>query len=183
MRILSTICLTFLFITAKAQTDTLISFSGVQNVDGVKASTLFLRAQLWINDNFISGKDVTQFSDKENGILTGRGAFLLPYKFDYYTKREGLTRFAFSIKIIVKDERYKYEFSYFDHVQGIDDDPAYKIGVLSTASKSPNHWHDLPKRIPNEVWESTKAGLKIKVDSLGMSLHKAMLTKIETKDF
>lgn len=144
MRILSTICLTFLVITAKAQIDTLISFSGVQNVDGVKASTLFLRAQLWINDNFTSGKDVTQFSDKENGILTGRGAFRLPYKFDYYTKREGRTLFAYKIKIIVKDERYKYEFSYFEHIQEIEDDTEHKIGVLYSAPVSPNHWRGYP---------------------------------------
>jgi len=69
---------------------------------------LFKNARQWLVDNFKSGKDVLQTEDKEGGYIIGQGFFSMmtnPVSLFYSN-----SQIWFSMKIEVKDGRYRYTF-------------------------------------------------------------------------
>ncbi len=84
-----------------------IIFSEVVKVDSADKAELFIRAKSFFSNTFKSGKDVLQLEDKENGIIMGKALVGL------CDGQEGISsgcyNMFFSLKITVKDGRYKYE--------------------------------------------------------------------------
>ena len=99
----------------KADPDTLsFSYVGVEQVESASAKVLQGRAKLLVAEAFKSAKDVIQLDDGDAGILIVKGNIVPVVKaplmgsIDY-----GFVRFT--LKIQVKDGRYKYTFSDFNH--------------------------------------------------------------------
>jgi hypothetical protein len=75
-----------------------IYYSEVINVEGKTKDDLFLSAKTWFVNAFKSSNDVIQLNDKEEGVIIGKGLLEL---------NKGIVNF--SVKLSVKEERYKYE--------------------------------------------------------------------------
>lgn len=73
-------------------------YSEVIEADGTK-DELYTRARTWFAETFNDSRGVIQMDDKDAGIIIGKGKFI-------YTDN-GATHFT--IKIQVKDGRYKYD--------------------------------------------------------------------------
>lgn len=85
----------------------LIMFSEVIKVDSADKNELYLRAKSFFANSFKSGKAALQMEDKEDGILIGKSFKGLCDGEDGISF--GCYDMHFSIKITVKDGRYKYE--------------------------------------------------------------------------
>lgn len=89
----------------------------VQLDSNYKKNDLYLNAKKFFIDVFNSGKDVIQMEDKEAGLVIGKGYLSVNYRNSFlYTFP---TRIWHTIKISIKDGKYKYEItdmSYFYHV-------------------------------------------------------------------
>lgn len=83
-----------------------IQFQEVVQVPDTPAPELYSRAQLWMAKTFVSGKDVTQLNDKENGTVLLKGNTMVHFGMGY-------TRIGFTLLLEIKDGRYRYTLSDF----------------------------------------------------------------------
>lgn len=99
----------------KIDIDTLsFNYTGVVQVDSTPAKTLQSRAKLFVAESFKSAKDVIQLDDAESGVIVVKGNIAPVVKVPLIGKMEyGYVHFT--AKIQVKDGKYKYTFSEFDH--------------------------------------------------------------------
>lgn len=80
-----------------------IDFSEVVSVEAANKDELYARAKLWFADSFNSSNHVIQLDDKDNGIVLGKGTII-------EQDRNGKKTWEFTIKIQLKEGRYKAEF-------------------------------------------------------------------------
>lgn len=79
-------------------------YSEVVDVPGKNSDQLYSSAREWFADSFNSANDVLQMDDPVAGKLIGKGTFELTIGYIIW-------RPNFTIKIFVKDGKYKYEIS------------------------------------------------------------------------
>lgn len=82
-----------------------IYYSEVIKVESKSKDNLFINANSWFTDTFISSKDVVQYSDKDKGVIIGKGTF---------DAKNGVVNFT--AKINVKEGKYRYELYSFKYV-------------------------------------------------------------------
>jgi hypothetical protein len=91
-----------------------ITYTAVVYVDStISKEELFIRARSWFTSAFKDSKAVLEVQDKESGELIGKGNFHFSASKMSYMYYSG--RIEFSIKVLLKDGRYKYEISDFYH--------------------------------------------------------------------
>ncbi len=91
-----------------------VSFSEVIPVEGASKEELFIRARAWFAESFTDSKSVLQINDKESGELVGKALFgYTSGVFMGSGARQG--HIKYTIKILVKDGRYKYVIEDFIH--------------------------------------------------------------------
>lgn len=99
----------------KINPDTLsFNYTGVVQADSMSAKSLQSRAKLFVAEAFKSAKDVTQMDDPDGGIIMVKGTMAPVIKAPLLGHIE-YGYVSFTIKIQVKDGRYKYTFSDFYH--------------------------------------------------------------------
>lgn len=157
------ICLFFLF-HLNAQGLKEVGYIGVVEVSpNLKSGQLFSIARQWVADNYLEYKDGI-IADPSTGELIGKGSF--KYHADVpYGGGPASGKIMYSIKIFVKDGKYKYEFSHFVH-SGTDmgshvaanfglitesQEPTSDIGPGSDANFRANVWQDIKKKIDSEM--------------------------------
>jgi len=92
-----------------------ICFTEIIEVDSLNKSDLYLRAREWFANSFISANNVIQMDNKDAGIIVGKGTF------EVYTSllmRQHAGYVHFTIKIYIKDYKYKYEITNIYHEPG-----------------------------------------------------------------
>jgi hypothetical protein len=106
----------------------------------------------WFNDSFESSKDVIQFEDKKAGIIIGKGN--IPIKKTMYVTD---SRVEFTIKISIKDSKYRYRIINFSHISNYDaskysggnlNDPKPDCGTLFMSKKG---WKQVKKQTDIEI--------------------------------
>jgi hypothetical protein len=87
-----------------------IQYTAVVPVPGASQVELYARAQLWFADTFASAKQVVQVADQEAGVLQGTAFYPLVLEVggSHYAER-----LWYTVKLVLKDGRYKYEFTDF----------------------------------------------------------------------
>jgi hypothetical protein len=73
-------------------------------------NVLFVLANLWLVDNFESAKSVIQYSDKEAGVIAGKGNLVYAYSPAYYVSKPSITT-PVGIKFFISDEKVKVFFT------------------------------------------------------------------------
>ena len=87
-----------------------ILYSDVVQVPGASQTELYARAKLWFADTFASAKDVVQVADKEAGVIQGTAFQPITFEVLGY---HSLERLWYTVKIVLKDGRYKYDLTEF----------------------------------------------------------------------
>ncbi len=155
-----------LFVTIIKGQDSAIVLTAIDSIPA-KQSVLFTRAQLWVNDNFKSAKNVTQIADKEAGVLTGDG------NLDIQTHYTGMGMNAlspdvikFSFKILVRDGKYRYEFTNIS---------SESLGRLYTSDKCPTKWPMVRQKKMDQMYKETKDVAMVELTKMIEGLKKAMV--------
>jgi hypothetical protein len=154
-----------------------LDFTGVVQVKGATKDQLFNRAQAWFATTFNCGKCVMQTSDKEAGQIIGRGAF--EYTSATFLASDAIKGWVtYTIKVFVKEGRYKYEVADFIHKGsktvtrfGVGD--AFSFGLITTAKHYPKIKH-CTKGVCGKNWAKLKADCKKEAKTLKESLSQAM---------
>ena len=106
----------------------------------LKRNDLFINSKKFFVDVYKSGKDVIQMEDKEAGIIIGKGYFSVIWKASFLFSYD--IQIWHTIKISVKDGKYKYEiydFNYKYYLPGGDHSVGgWQEGIL-TNFKGHNH--------------------------------------------
>lgn len=89
-----------------------VTYSGVVQVDNMNKDELYKMTRRWFIDTYKSAKDVIQLDDKENGEVIGKGFFETIWQVTFYYKMN--INIWQTIKIQVKDNKYKYEITDFN---------------------------------------------------------------------
>ena len=88
-----------------------VTYTDVVQLQGVSKDEMYKRAKHWFIDSFNSGKDVIQFEDKENGEVISKGCFKTIWMTNFYSSQS--INVWKTIKIQIKDDRYRYEITDF----------------------------------------------------------------------
>ncbi len=145
-----------------------ITYGGVVQIDGLSSEELYKRTKRWFIETYNSGKDVIQLDDKENGEIIGKGFFETYWQSTFYS---GIgINIHETIKIQVKDGRYKYEITDFKvkfYVPAAGGMPANNVDApLETW----NTWRE-------ENCNKIRAQIDLDVKGLIASLEKFVRTK------
>lgn len=155
-----------------------LTYSEVIKVDSVSKDQLYSRAKSWFADSYRSANDVIQMASRADGQIIGKAN--LKYAPSVFMSSDAIRGYIrYTIKIFVKDGRYKYSITDFRH------DPSYNrygnenFGLITTDEVNPNPnqwavkwsnkvWLDMKTQIADHVRpliSSMKAGMTVKADS------------------
>lgn len=153
-------------------------FSGVTEVPGVSHNDLFNRAYLWILDGSIDGyRDLFEANPDDGGIIfKGDFPFFLEAKITGRKRHNGIIRYRMTI--YVREGRYKYVISDFEHESSAQ--PPRSYGTIYN-SKIPELY--LIYEPEEEVIEELIAAVK-KLSSRHIELIKRVMespTELETE--
>ena len=119
-----------------------LKYEDVINVPNIEKKKIYLRSRIWFHKTFVDDKATLSFSDFENGILIGSGTWKVPINVGFRLLNKPLGGYVkFSIRIYVKDDKYKYVIDGLVHdevyiKQGTTIDTG--IGLLTTRKFQPN---------------------------------------------
>lgn len=138
-----------------------IYFSDVVEVKDKSKDDLFISANTWFANTFNSSKDVIQYSDKDKGIIIGKGLI---------EARWGYINFTFTVKI--KDNKYKYEVdNIFYEIKAEKENVLSTHGDLTKDKSSDSSW----KKMPSKHWKKEKKTAYDRINKLIDSLNSEML--------
>lgn len=175
MKSLVFLSLFFLFFSSNSQSyfpiDTTtgeVVYTDVVRVDSTSAKELYSRAKLFLAEIMNSLPDVIKLDDAENNILIVKAKMKIPGTNSTSLKRYHFGRVSFTIKIEVKDGRYRYRFydfkqecdvalatdycCYFGTLRD-DTEPPKQIGCKNTF---PEFRATVSEKIDNVIFTMTK---------------------------
>ncbi len=155
-----------------------LEFSDVVQVEGVSTTELYTRAKLWFAEAFRDSKHVLEVEDKEAGLLVGKGT--MPYEPSSIMQSGGMKgHISFTVKIMIKDGRYKYSISNFTHGgsseanQWVGVIRPVNFGLLTNADK-PIEPISMTKGTMMKYWQQMKGISKAEAEGLIASMKKRM---------
>lgn len=128
-----------------------LSFSKVIQTDSVGKATIFATINEWFATTYNSANDVLQMIDKEAGIITGNGLMAYDYGDMFYGCYTG--NIKYTIKVYVKDNRYKVEITNFNH-SGHIGTPACSLGLIT--NREVYTTSGMYKKSHNKIWNEIK---------------------------
>ena len=157
-----------------------VSYTGVVNVDSLKKEIIYSKAREWFVLTFKSADDVLQMEDKESGKLIGKAyqdiiiKSLVPIT----------TRMYYTIKINIKDYKYRYEITNINY-------QSYPTPQMASYTTFPEDWfiprekiykkNGEPKSINKSYLEETNNGVRELMNNL--KSHMAKKGIIEKSDW
>lgn len=159
-----------------------LTYTEVVQVDSVSKDQLFNRAKNWFTTAYNSSSDVLQIVDKENGQLVGKALFkFVPISLNSSDRVKG--NIKYTIKVLVKEGRYKYEISDFIHQpNGNSSYGNIDFGLLTTDIECPYVIKGQFKKWVNDTWSGMKTQSESNIIPLIESLKEAMITKTVVED-
>lgn len=156
-----------------------LTYTEVVQVDSVSKSQLYNRAKLWFATAYNSANDVLQISNKEEGAIIGKA--IMKYNPNVFRASEQTKgSIKYTIKIFVKEGRYKYEITGFIHDPYGNQYGKSSMGLITTDKECPNP-KPMAKRWSNKVWGDIKTQIEGNMTSLTASLKEGMIKTTESK--
>lgn len=155
-----------------------LKYEDIINVPNIEKKKIYLRSRIWFHKTFVDDKAVLSFSDFENGILIGSGTWKESIEFGTGLSKESLGGYVkFSIRIYIKDNKYKYVIDGLVHddvyiKQGTTIDAG--IGLLTTRKHPP-----FGVLYSEALLEILKFHVEIQIKILTDSLKNAILNDTE----
>ena len=131
----------------------------------------------WFASTYNSSNDVLQFVDKEEGVIIGKGQMAYDYGKLLYNSYTGHVNYT--IKIQVKDNKFKIEISDFVHKIDIGNAPSCELGLITTDENFTNK--GLSKSYHNNTWKDLKLKINKYSNSIFTSIETAIKNKIKDK--
>ncbi|AGN89388.1 DUF4468 domain-containing protein [Flavobacterium psychrophilum] len=154
-----------------------LTYKNVIKVDSLKKSSqLYMLSRSWFAEKYNSAKDVIQFEDKEEGKIIARGSFNYNSNvFVYSNATKG--HITYTLTIIVKDGRYKYEASNFTH-QGNPENIVGDVsfGLITSDEECP--YNISAKGWRNRVWRDLKEQIDGYINPIIISLNKYIASAV-----
>ncbi len=88
-----------------------VIYTDVVIVDSTDKVKLYSKVKKWFIEQYKSAKDVIQLDDKENGEVIGKGFFETNWQNSFISELK--VNVWHTIKIYIKDNRFKYEITNF----------------------------------------------------------------------
>lgn len=142
-----------------------LEFSKVIRIDSVDKQMLFVAIYDWFATTYNSANDVIQMADKDAGIIIGNGNF--KYVFENGNKLSYICyagSIGHTIKVYIKDERFKVELTSFKHRGNPSSDSSCTLGMITTDEIYKTS--GLGKNMLNKVWKD----LKIKAEKFSKKI-------------
>jgi len=144
----------------------LIMYREVVNQGGVK-DILYDRGSSWFSSFYKNPSSVLRIQDKVNGKIEGTGRFVISYFDEQGNKRDG-GMILYSIKLELKDNKYRYTLSDFN---------------LKAPSRFPlEKWLNKNDPAYNPQWDSYLYQVDTTMLSLVRDLKEGMKPKVIKKD-
>ncbi len=120
-----------------AQTGQPLKFEGVEELgNNITADKIFTQAHIWVAENFKDANSVVQVADREAGVIVGKGFFEI-----YVQETKRINAYYgsiyFTMKVQVKDGRFKYEFYDFRHEWKLIPKHCNDIGLIYNQKEYP----------------------------------------------
>ena len=145
--------------------ETLI-FSKVISTDSVGKAKLFATINDWFASTYNSANDVIQMTDKEEGIIVGNGSMSYSYGKMAYLCYEGYIKYT--IKVYVKDNRYKVELTNFNHSVKPGNASSCSLGLITNSEVHTTT--GMSKNYHNNTWND----IKIKVEQYSSQIFESL---------
>ena len=156
-----------------------LAYTEVIQADSISQSELYTRAKLWFATAYNSANDVLQMDNKEGGQIIGKAIMKYnPTVFSGSEQTKGSIKYT--IKIFVKDGRYKYEITDFIHDPYGNQYGKSSMGLITTNEECPNP-KPMAKKWSNKVWRDIKNQIENNMTSLIVSLKQGMIKPAETE--
>lgn len=157
-----------------------LTYTEVVHVDSVSKNDLYNRAKFWFATAYNSANDVLQIDNKEEGEIIGKAIMIYnPNVFSGSEQTKGSINYT--IKIFVKEGRYKYEITDFIHDPYGNQYGKSSMGLITTDKECPNP-KPMAKGWSNKVWDDIKTQIENKMTSLIANLKEGMNKTTETKN-
>ncbi len=130
-----------------------LSYSKVIQTDSVGIPTLYVAIYDWFASTYNTANDVIQLADKEAGVLIGNGS--MKYKYGTYITKCNDGYIKYTIKVYVKDNRYKVELTNFTHIIKPENASYCELGLITTAEESKTK-KGIQKKTNEKVWKNIK---------------------------
>ena len=150
-----------------------LTYTDVVSVEGIPQKELYNRAKIWLAETYNSAQDVIQMDDKEAGILIGHAT--MKFTSNIFSG-SGMTKgyINYKIKISVKDNKYKYEFTDYIHKANNFNQFPVSFGKITIEKECPIHIPMTTKGWRNKVWKDMNMQINSNVTLLIESLNKKM---------
>ena len=166
-----------------------ITYTEVVKVDSIiTADELYNRARLWFAETYKDANSVLQISDKQAGELVGKGN--MKHTPSSWVGTSGVAGFiSYTIKINVKDGRYKYQVSKFYHegtrvASSYGNFGPYNFGLLTDTLACPSEVRVFLPRTKwwDEMWAEIKSTVNEEMAPMITSLKQTMNKPSVKKD-
>ena len=147
-----------------------LSFNKVIQVDSTKKDIIYTGIKQWLSMNFVSSKKVIDLDDKDAGLIIVNALTDYNYGKLSYLAYNGYLKYT--IKIQIKDNRYKVEVTNFVHDVKSGHSEGCALGLLTTDNEYGKG--GLQKGFNNKVW----LDLKVKAEAIANDVF-SQLAKIK----
>ncbi len=134
-----------ILITINLSAQDLISYEKVIKTDSIGKALIFSTINDWFATTYNSANDVIQMVDKEAGIIIGKGSM----KYYYGNNSSYNGNINYTIKVYVKDNRYKVILTDFKH-SGL----SFDLGLITSAEIYATK--GMYKKYHNKAWSDIK---------------------------
>lgn len=159
-------------ILCKAQNEGLepYSFTEVVKAEAKTANELYYLSKIWLADSYKNSKEVIQMDDPTNHTIVGKG--VIRYKSKVFMGGAATTGIVkYTIKIIAKDGRYKYEFTDFIH-EGNDSGSSFGYILKTENPPLKIGWEKWRIKVYKDIKEQIDNTIKPLENSLKNALNK-----------
>jgi hypothetical protein len=158
-----------LFICSIANAQEALSFSKVIQADSLDKTSIYVALRAWFSEMYNSSNKVIQMDDKDAGVIIGKGTTQYNYGGMVYSCYEGWINYT--IKVQVRDGRYKAELSNINHENKKDLAASCNLGIITTAEEYATK--GMSKRYHNKVANDIKEKMKKYAEELFSSMEVA----------
>lgn len=157
-------------------------YSEVIKVDSVSKDELYNRSSSWFATVYNNSKAVIQLENKTEGQIIGKASMrYTPTILNASGRTAGIINYT--IKLFLKDGRYKYEITDFIHVPTTNSSYGdLSFGIITTDSISPIQHKGMYKSWNDKVWNDIKTQIDKNIIPLIESLKTKMQQKAEVRN-
>lgn len=153
-----------------------IHFTEIIKQEGKNKTELYTIIKSWIATSFVSANEVIQMDDPQNGILICQAAYHYYYP-SSKIKYENLKGYIhYTLKIQVKDNRYKVDINNFSH-KALNH--LWSLGPISNREK---YKDGAPYEIMNNAWKNIQLISEIEFKKITSELKNATSGKLPIID-